>query len=58
MCSVDHKREECRDIGEDTGQDERVFGFIVEHSLQKLHALVNGQLLDRRKRVDKSTLHN
>lgn len=39
------KREESRDVGEHTGQDERVFGVVVQHGLQQLHALIDGQLL-------------
>lgn len=31
-----------RDVGEHTGQNERVFGFVVQHGLQELHALING----------------
>ena len=42
MC---HEGEEGRDVGEHTGQDEGVFGLIVEHSLQELNTLVDGQLL-------------
>lgn len=43
--SPDGKWEEGRDVGEHTGQNERVFGFVVEHGLQHLHALIYGQLL-------------
>lgn len=45
MWSVYDEREEGRDIGEHTGQDEWVFGVVVQHGLQQLHALVYRQLL-------------
>lgn len=41
------KREEGRDVGEHAGKDERVFGLVVQHGLQQLHALIDGQLLHR-----------
>lgn len=43
--SVYGKWEEGGHIGEHTGQDERVFGLVVQHGLQQLHALIDGQLL-------------
>lgn len=47
VCLVYNKRKERRNIGQDAGQKEGVFGFIVEHSLKELHALINGQPLHR-----------
>lgn len=40
--SVYGQWEKGRDVGEHTGQNERVFGFVVQHGLQELHALING----------------
>lgn len=47
MLSSCNKREEGRDVGEHAGEDERVFGLVVQHGLQQLHALIDGQLLHR-----------
>lgn len=42
------KWEESGDVGEHTGQNERVIGFIVQHGLQQPHALVCGEFLRRK----------
>lgn len=41
------KREETGDVGEHTGHNEWVIGFIVQHGLQQPHALVYGEFLQR-----------
>lgn len=40
-----NKGEEGRDVCEYAGQDERVFGVVVQRGLQQLHALIYRQLL-------------
>lgn len=52
-----NKWEEGRDVGEHTGQDERVFGVVVQHGLQQLHALVYRQLLHSEGQKKRGNLH-
>lgn len=50
LLSSDGKWEKGRDVGEHTGQDEWVFGVVVQYSLHQLHALIYWQLLHSKRR--------
>lgn len=54
---VDDKRKEGRDVAQQTGQDERVSGFVVQHGLQELHALIYRQFLHSLRTKEENASH-
>lgn len=45
--SVSDKWKESRDIGEHTGQDERIFCFKIKDKLQQIYAIIHWDFLQR-----------